>query len=185
MAANLIEALSQVKDFRAARGQRYPLWLVLLLVIMGTISGCTGYGALEEFACRHHQALVERLSVPSRRWPSDSTFRRIMMNIDFEELARVFNQWAKNYVPLEQSQWLAVDGKSIKGTVNNYDNAYQNFVCVVSVFSSNQGLTVGLRQFDNKNTSEIAVVQALLAALDLTGVVLTFDALHCQKKLSS
>ena len=82
MGANLIEALSQVKDFRAARGQRYPLWLVLLLVIMATMSGCTGYGALEEFARRHHQALVKRLSLPSKRLPSDSTFRRILMNID-------------------------------------------------------------------------------------------------------
>ena len=53
MGVNLIEALSQVKDFRAARGQRYPLWLVLLLVIMGTMSGCRGYGALEEFGRRH------------------------------------------------------------------------------------------------------------------------------------
>ncbi|GET43915.1 transposase family protein [Microseira wollei] len=86
MGANLIETLSQVKDFRKARGQRYPLWLVLLLVMMGTISGCTGYGALEEFARRHHQALVERLSIPSNRLPSDSTFPRITINIDFEDL---------------------------------------------------------------------------------------------------
>ena len=64
---------------------------------MGTISGCTGYAALEEFARRHHQALVERLSIASSHLPSDSTFRRMMMNIDFEELARVFNQWAKDY----------------------------------------------------------------------------------------
>lgn len=182
MGANLIETLCQVKDFRKARGQRYPLWLVLLLVIMGTISGCTGYGALEEFAHRHHQALVARLSLPSKRLPSDSTFRRIMSHIDFEELARVFNQWARDYVPLEESEWLAIDGKSIKGTVSNYDNAYQNFVSVVSVFSTAQGLTVSLSQFQNQDNSEITVVQALLEALDLSNVVFSFDALHCQKK---
>lgn len=75
---------------------------------MGTISGCRGYGALEEFARRHHQALLERLSLPLNRYPSDSTFRRIMMNINFTELATVFNQWAKNYVQLEHSEWLAL-----------------------------------------------------------------------------
>ena len=182
MGANLIARLSQVKDFRKARGQRYPLWLVLLLVIMGTISGCTGYGALEEFARRHHQALVERLSISSSRLPSDSTFRRIMSNVDFEDLTRVFNQWARDYVTLEHSEWLAIDGKSIKGTVSNYDNAYQNFVSVVSVFSSTQGLTISLSQFKNKDNSEITVVQALLEALDISQVVFTFDALHCQKK---
>ncbi|MEQ8538379.1 MAG: hypothetical protein RIB93_13140 [Coleofasciculus sp. D1-CHI-01] len=29
MKGNLLEALSQVPDFRAARGRRYPLWLLL------------------------------------------------------------------------------------------------------------------------------------------------------------
>lgn len=185
MEANLIDRLCQVKDFRQARGQRYPLWLVLLLVIMGTMSGCTGYSALEDFAQRHYQALVERLSLPYQRLPSDSTFRRLMSLIDFSELARVFNQWAKDNVTLSESEWLAIDGKSIKGTVTNSNNAYQNFVMVVSVFSTNQGLTVSLRQFQNQDNSEIGVVQAILSALDLSNVVFSFDALHCQKKLLS
>jgi len=182
MRANLIDRLCLVKDFRRARGQRYPLWLVLLLVIMGTISGCTGYRALEEFARRHYQALVSHLSLPQERLPSDSTFRRIMTSINFEELARVFNQWARDYIALSKSEWLAIDGKSIKGTVSNSNNAYQNFVMVVSVFSTTQGLTVSLSQFQNQDNSEIALVQAILSALDLSNVVFSFDALHCQKK---
>jgi hypothetical protein len=56
MSASLIEALSQVSDFRIPRGRRSPLELVLLLVIMGTLSGCYGYAALENFAARHYQA---------------------------------------------------------------------------------------------------------------------------------
>lgn len=182
MEANLINRLCQVKDFRKARGQRYPLWLVLLLVIMGTMSGATGYRALEDFAQRHYQALVERLSLPCQRLPSDSTFRRLMSLIDFEELARVFHQWAKDYVSLEESEWLAIDGKSIRGTVSNSNNAYQNFVMVVSVFTTTQGLTVSLGRFHNQDNSEIALVQALLKALDLSHVVFSLDALHCQKK---
>jgi hypothetical protein len=182
METNQIDRLCLVKDFRQPRGQRYPLWLVLLLVIMGTISGCTGYSALEEFARRHHQALVSHLSLPSQPLPSDSTFRRIMTLIDFEELARVFNQWAKDHITLSESEWLAIDGKSIKGTVCNSNNAYQNFVMVVSVFSTTQGLTVSLSQFQNQDNSEIALVQAILSALDLSNVVFSFDALHCQKK---
>ena len=37
---------------------------------------------------------------------------------------------------------------------------------------------------ENKLESEISVVRDLIELLDLTGVVFTFDALHCQKKLS-
>lgn len=36
---------------------------------------------------------------------------------------------------------------------------------------------------ENKHESEINVVRDLIELLDLTGVVFTFDALHCQKKL--
>ncbi len=42
MDANLIEQLRQVKDFRTKDGQRHQLWLVLLFVIMGTMSGYVG-----------------------------------------------------------------------------------------------------------------------------------------------
>ncbi|MBW4631359.1 MAG: transposase family protein [Iphinoe sp. HA4291-MV1] len=73
-----MEKLSLIKDFRASRGRRYPLWLILLLVLMGTMSGCIGYQALEDFACRHHPALVQQLQLKATSFPSDSTFRRVI-----------------------------------------------------------------------------------------------------------
>ncbi|WP_414573543.1 hypothetical protein [Nostoc sp. CCY 9925] len=42
-----------------------------------------------------------------------------------------------------------------------------------------------MEKFDNKEKSEIAVVQNLIAALDLKDAVFSFDSLHCQKKLAS
>jgi predicted transposase YbfD/YdcC len=38
-----------------------------------------------------------------------------------------------------------------------------------------------MQKFENKHESEIETVQNLITALDLTGVVMTFDSLHCQK----
>lgn len=183
MNINLLEALAQVPDFRAPRGRRYPLRFILLLVIMGTMSDCFGYKALEDFGRRHHQALVESLELPPMGFPSDSTFRRVMMGIDFHQLAQVFTNWLCDWMPTQEHDWLGVDGKSIKGTVSNYNQSYQDFVNVVSVFSSRTGIAIALEQFRNKESSEIAVVQSLLSALKLEGVVFTFDSLHCQKKL--
>lgn len=183
MTASLITELKKVPDFRTQQGQRYPLWLVLLFVIMGTMSGCKGYRSLGDFVKRHKDSLVEVLSIPISRVPSYSTIRRVMMRVNFQMLTQIFNNWANQYVQLGESEWLAIDGKSIKSTVTDYSQAYQSFISIVSLFSSKQGLSVGLQPMNNKQTSEITTVQNLIAALDLKGVVFSFDALHCQKKL--
>jgi hypothetical protein len=92
MGANLIQLLQEIIDFRAAQGRRYPLWLILLLIIMGTLSGCRGYQALEDFGVRHYQALNAKLELAVNRLPSDTTFRRILQRLDFHLLAQQFQQ---------------------------------------------------------------------------------------------
>ena len=92
MGANLVESLQKIRDFRAAQGRRYPLWLILLLIIMGTLSGCRGYQALEDFGVRHYQALNEKLGLTVTRLPSDTTSCRILHRLDFHLLAEQFQQ---------------------------------------------------------------------------------------------
>ena len=181
----LIESLRQVKDYRTADGRRHPLWLVLLFVIMGTMSGDVGYRAWGDFVKRHRRILIEKFGIHRHGVPSYSTIRRVLMGVDFDELATIFNQWAQHYVKLEQLEWCSIDGKSIKGTVQESQSKYQNFVSIVSVFAGKRGLVIGVDQLENKHGSEIETVQNLIAALEIKGVVLSLDALHCQKKLAS
>jgi hypothetical protein len=183
MSANLIEQMKQVKDFRVKDGQRHPLWLVLLFVIMGTMSGYVGYRAWGEFVQRHHRVLIETFGIQRHGVPSYSTIRRILMGVDFDKLAAIFNQWAKNYVNIDESDWCGIDGKSIKGTMQHHKSEAQNFVSIVSVFAGKRGLVIGLDKLNNKDTSEIKTVQKLIFALDIQGIVFSLDALHCQKKL--
>jgi hypothetical protein len=181
MSITLIEALQQVEDFRAKRGQRYPLWVILLLVVLGTLNGCTSYQALEEFAQRHYQALIEYLQLSYKRLPSDSTVRRALMGVDFAQLAEAFMEWAKPYIDNDESRWFAIDGKGLNGSITAPCQAHQQFVNLVSVFSQSQGIVVALEHYRSNQGSEIAVVEALIAALDLQAVTYTLDAAHCQK----
>jgi hypothetical protein len=121
MGANLIEQLRLVEDFRTKDGRRHPLWLILLFVIMGTMSGYTGYRAWEDFVKRHRRTLIEMFGIQKHGVPSYSTIRRTVMGVDFDKLATTFNDWALKYVDLKVSEWCSIDGKSIKGTVQNYD----------------------------------------------------------------
>lgn len=178
---SLIHHLQQVSDYRLK--PHYPLWVVMLLVIMGIMSGCTGYRGLESFVERHQSALLELLELPYARLPSFSTLRRIMIRISFVSLTTAFNAWAGEEFKVSKGEQLATDGKSIKASVTDYDKSYQDFISVVSAFSVSQGVVVGLQSMHNRATSEIATVQSLLEVLDVHGACFTFDALHTQKKL--
>jgi len=54
--AVLIAFLQALPEGRKRRGMRYPQWLLLLMAILGIISGCRSARDLERFAKRHHQA---------------------------------------------------------------------------------------------------------------------------------
>lgn len=179
----LLELLDTVPDPRAKRGKRHPLSIVLLVIIMGTMLGYWGYRPLSEFIECYGDELKTRLELGGEvEFPSDSTLRRVMMQLDFVTFAAVFEQWAKQSLPMENAAVVAIDGKSIKSTVSEYDQATQNFVSVVSVFSHECGFVYQMQAMENQHQSEQSVVQQLLTSLKLDAVVVTMDALHCQKK---
>jgi hypothetical protein len=180
---SLIDALKQVRDYRTQ--PQYPLWVILLLVVMATMSGCVGYRAIASFVERHQTQLLGVLEVPYERLPCYSTIRRALVRVDFESLTQVFNQWAQETVELEDQAACAVDGKSIRVSLRDYDPAYPDFVSVVSVLSTRLGLVVALQSMHNKTSSEIATVQTLLERLQLQGVCFSFDALHAKKNSSA
>lgn len=179
---SLVELLQAVPEFRHLRGKRHQLWFILLLMIVGAMCGYWGYRPLAEFTQLYGDQVCQQLGHPlPQRLPSYSTFRRIILELDFQTFAQVFNQWAQQYVPIEPGEWLAVDGKSIKGSVSDYDNDQQNFVMLVSVFSHKRGLVLHSQPMENKAVSELHMVQQLLGILDLSEAVVTADALHTQK----
>lgn len=185
MRSNLIQSLQNIRDLRAVHGRRYPLWLIMLLVIMGIMSGCRSYYALEDFGVRQYEALCEQLGLTLKRSPSDTTFRRVLQKLDFALLAQQFEQWANDNMEMEPGEGIAIDGKSIKSTVAQSDTGYHSFVNMVSVYSQQQGVVLAVQAFESTSTSELKVVQKLWETLALQDVVVTLDALHCQKKLHS
>jgi hypothetical protein len=179
---NLIEHLQQIPEFRAARGQRHELWFVLLLIILGSMMGYWGYRPLAEFVESYGPEICQKLELaPDTTLPSYSTFRRVMQQLDYHVLAAVFTDWVQQQYSVDAGEWLACDGKSIKGSVTDYGQAEQNFVSMVSLFSHQQGVVQAVMPMEHKQTSEQEVVRVLLGALGLSRIGVTLAALHCQK----
>jgi predicted transposase YbfD/YdcC len=178
---SLINHLKGIKDYRTGPID-YPLWVVLLLVIMAIMSGYTGYSAIETFAKRHQEELLEELGMPCKKMPSDTTIRRILLHVRLDSLSQAFNNWMAERIPDHQGQHLASDGKSIKASVQDYAESYQDFVSLVSCFNVEQGVVVGIAPMRNRTQSELVTFKELLVQLSIEGSCITLDALHAQKK---
>jgi hypothetical protein len=72
---DLISYLRSIPNARMRRGVRIPAWYLLLVAVLGILSGCQSLRDLERFAIRHHAVLTEALEIALRRPPSDSSFR--------------------------------------------------------------------------------------------------------------
>ena len=179
---NLLSYLSKVKDPRRSEGKRHELSLILLLTLMSIMSGYNGYRAIGDFIKRNREDLLKYLQPNKDRLPSFDAIRSVLIRIDFELFSKEFYNWSKNYVDISENKWLSIDGKAIKGTVSGVHSINQSFVNLVSLYSTKQQLVLTNSLVINSKESEIPVVQQLISALDLKGVVFSLDALHCQKK---
>jgi hypothetical protein len=104
--------------------------------------------------------------------------------LDFEALNEQFQAWlkqGKEQQGKEQAVY-SMDGKSLKSTLQDYPQSYQDLVAMVHVFAHRSGLVEGQQAFHNGQQGEAQVVRQLIEKLALKGALLTMDALHCQKK---
>ncbi|NCJ07280.1 ISAs1 family transposase, partial [Synechococcales cyanobacterium C] len=91
----LIEQLKQIPDHRHRRGLRHPLWMLLILSLLGFLCGYTGYRPLEDFCIEHETSLRQLLGLSATQpMPLYSTFRRSFIEVDPQGWVEGFNAWS-------------------------------------------------------------------------------------------
>lgn len=177
----LIDSLKQIPDHRHRRGQRHPLWMLLMMSVLGFLCGYRGYRPLADFVTRHEGDLRDLLGLAeTQSMPSYSTFRRTSLAVDSQGWVEAFNAWAIATLPLAVGALMSVDGKSLRCTSTGGQTAEQNFTTLVSLYERHLGV-IHLRRMENAKASEIHVAQALMAEVLPhlpAGQTLSLDALH-------
>jgi len=182
---DLIAFLQALPEGRQRRGVRYPQWLLLLMAILGILSGCRSARDLERFAKRHHQAFGAALDLELPKAPCDSTFLYLFERVELEQLFGLLRQWMLAQIADQDKDvdQLICDGKTLRGSAAQLDGAdgATRFVTQVTLYARELGVAIAQTSFDTGDSHEHAALKALLSALELDGVLIQADALHTQR----
>jgi hypothetical protein len=176
---NLRKELATLKDKRRGQAQQHKIDVVLMITIMATMSGYQGYRAIGDFAQRYKKQIVKYLELEKGRVPAYATVRRVVQEVDHKKFGDIFTKWMKHYMKKSNSQWIAADGKAIKGTKQKEED--KKLAHLVSFFASDsQEILIARKTADKSN--EIPLVQKMMEEFPLKDMIITLDALHCQTK---
>jgi predicted transposase YbfD/YdcC len=182
----LVERLQTLTDKRKARGIRYPLDVLLLIAILARLAGYTRLEPLADWARLRATELAALLGLKRSSMPHQSTWSRVFASAidldEFETLVGQFfqEQFATAEVPARGSIVLAVDGKTLRGTIPVGQTRGVHLVCA---YLPDFGIVLAQMAVEAKE-NEIVAVPRLLKQLDLTGLVVVGDAMQAQRALS-
>jgi predicted transposase YbfD/YdcC len=181
MARTDLRALfDEIPDPRMQRTRRHRLTDVLVLVLLGTVVGCPGWDAIERFAYERERELRELLALPGGI-PSADTLRRVMGAVEPTALSRVLTTWTDALCETFAGKQIAIDGKSIRGTLEAASG--EGALHVVNAWVCEHQMVLGQYATDVKS-NEITAIPKLLDLLSLRGSTVTIDAIGCQKGIA-
>jgi predicted transposase YbfD/YdcC len=183
----LAERLQTLPDKRDPRGVRYRLDVLLLVAVLGRLAGYSRLEPLAHWARLRGADLAALLGLKRSSMPHQSTWSRVLGHaVDVDELEHILGQFfheqqATSEVPPRASIVLAVDGKTLRGTL---PSGQTRGVHLVAAYLPDTGVVLAQVAVESKE-NEIVAVPKLLSRLDLTGMVVVGDAMQTQRALSS
>jgi predicted transposase YbfD/YdcC len=174
-----LKYFAELRDPRVERNREHLLQEILLIAIAAVLSGAESWNDIAAYGEDKLEWLQTFLTLPSSI-PSHDTFNRVFAALDPEEMEKGFAAWVSSIAKLTAGEVVAIDGKALCGT---REAGKKQLVHMVSAWAEGNGLVLGQRKVDEKS-NEITAIPKLLAALELTGTVVTIDAMGCQREIA-
>lgn len=170
------DLFGDIEDPRSGGNVTHRLSDLMTLMVAAALCGQTGATEMAWFAELRRDALHRIVSYD--RAPSHDTFSRILRMIDPDAFARAFVRFGEAFSRAVASRGgpdvVACDGKALRRA---YESGQAHApALVVSAFAAGPGLVLGARPA--AAGGEAAALRDLVELFDMTGKILTANALH-------
>ncbi len=176
---DFLEHFSALEDPRQRAKVLYPLDEVLLLCLVGVLAGCESWVEIAKFGEKKLEFL--RRFRPFRvGTPSHDQLGDIFAALDAEQFQHCFIAWVASLTGLD-ADIVAIDGKTLR---RSYQKAGAKApIHMISAWSTRQNLVLGQAKVADKS-NEIVAIPRLLDLLEITGAIVTIDAMGCQRDIA-
>lgn len=171
---------NDVKDPRRTYLNDHPLINILTIALCAMIAGAESWTDVANFGKQKIDWLSKFLDLKNGI-PSHDTFGRVFERLDPEQFRQGFLSWVQAVFEITNEQVIAIDGKQLR---RSHDKSMKKkAIHMVSAWATANHLVLGQVKVKGKS-NEITAIPALLALLDLTGCIITIDAIGTQTNIA-
>jgi predicted transposase YbfD/YdcC len=167
--------LERVTDPRAARGKRYQLVDLLVLVILAKLGGEDGFSGIADWVKLRADQLVKMMGMSRASVPHQTTYERVFGDLDIESFEREVGAYFADRSGRPIS--ISLDGKTLRGTIKADS---RQGVHLLAAYVPQEGVVLMQVEVDSKH-NEIVAAPRLLEQLDLRGCIVMADAMLTQR----
>lgn len=176
----IASCFAELQDPRQAMNQAHLFIDILVISICAIVCGADDWEAVADYGEAKQEWLATFLALP-KGIPAHDTFWRVFRHLDAETFQSCFVRWVAGMVELKAGEVIAIDGKQLRRSHDRREDAAP--IHMLSAWATENQLVLGQLRVDEK-TNEITALPELLAALDVSGCIVTVDALGCQTEVA-
>jgi predicted transposase YbfD/YdcC len=175
---SLIQHFKNLPDPRINRSKEHELIDVLTIAICTLLCAGESFNDMEDFGKAKEDWFRTFLTLKNGI-PSHDTFNRIFAALCPVAFGDCFIAWTQSLRRAVAQEIVALDGKALRRALD----ADQNTKVIVSAWAQSNRLVLGQLKVDDKS-NEITALPRLLRALELSGCIVTVDAMGTQKQIA-
>ncbi len=177
--ARIEEHFAHLTDPRRREGV-YPLVNIVVIALCAVISGADDFVAIARWARIKRDWLAKFLDL-SAGIPSHDRFNAIFGAIKPAEFEQCLLSWITALHEVTGGQVVAIDGKTLR---RSFDKASsKSAIHMVSAWATANSISLG-QVVTDEQSNEITAIPKLLEILEISGCLVTIDAMGCQKEIA-
>lgn len=170
----------ELRDPRVERTRRHPLINIVFLAVCGVLSGANSIAGIHEFAIDRRSWFARYLDL-TNGIPSEDTIGRVLARLDPGAFEKCLLSWIQAVQEVTANRLVAIDGKTLRSSSDRERG--RAALHMVSAWATENKLSLGQVVVGEK-TNEITAIPELLQLLEISGALVTIDAMGCQKEIA-